>query len=307
MDEIKTKITNLFSLKVLLNKQMKSSNLICLKQEEIRTLQNALLAMYRDIVAVCEQYDIKPILQGGTLLGKVRHEGFIPWDDDLDIGMARNDYEKFKTIFQKELSEKYILTAPNSQYPAVARFIQIFKKESYYESFAHRKNVPKMLYIDVFPIDYVPNFRIFRFFKGYYSNFLMLLAGCAEYKQNIEPHVKELGNTAFTVKINLFVHSFLGGIASIKSLSKWYDSIDSAINYSKVSDICTSGTGRKHYIGECVAKDVFFPLKETTFYGAKAWMPNKSDEYLKNLYGNNYMQIPSEEKRENHFIKGFKV
>lgn len=301
------RISELFSLKQVLNEMYNSGEMHCLTQKETEQIQQVLLKMYRDIVNACEKYNIKPILQGGTLLGKIRHDGFIPWDDDLDIGMSRKDYENFKHIYQKELSDRYILTAPNSPYPAAARFIQIFKRDTFYETFAHRKNVPKNLYIDIFPIDYVPDSKLVRVAKGYFSNMVMFLAGCLEYKQNLEPHIKKLGDANAIAKINYSIRSILGTAVSFWSLPKWYDAVDSAIRCQKKGRLCTSGTGRKHYLGECVPAEVFFPLRETNFCGVRAWMPQCPETYLINLYGKSYMKVPPSEKREHHFVKGIKI
>mgnify|MGYP000934529859 FL=1 len=71
--------------------------------------------MYSDILRVCEKYNIRVMLGGGSALGAVRHGGFIPWDDDLDLIMPREDYNKFISVFDKELSDLYEITSPNSK------------------------------------------------------------------------------------------------------------------------------------------------------------------------------------------------
>ena len=73
----------------------------------LRKVQLELLAMLKDIDQVCSKYQIAYFLDSGTLLGAIRHQGFIPWDDDLDIGMLRSDYDRFSAIAQKELGDSY--------------------------------------------------------------------------------------------------------------------------------------------------------------------------------------------------------
>ena len=77
-----------------------SDILIELDGETRTRLQGVLLEMYQDILQVCSRYDITPFLIAGSALGAIRHEGFIPWDDDLDIGMTRDDYERFISVFE---------------------------------------------------------------------------------------------------------------------------------------------------------------------------------------------------------------
>ena len=78
-------------------------------------MKQCLLEMYSDILRVCEKYNIRVMLGGGSALGAVRHGGFIPWDDDLDLIMPREDYNKFISVFDKELSDLYEITSPNSK------------------------------------------------------------------------------------------------------------------------------------------------------------------------------------------------
>ncbi len=72
-------------------------------------MQKSILFMYKDLLQACRLHNITPYLIGGSALGAVRHQGFIPWDDDIDVGMTRVDYDHFVDIFYKELSDKYIL------------------------------------------------------------------------------------------------------------------------------------------------------------------------------------------------------
>ena len=70
-----------------------------------KKLQSVLLDMLRDVLRVCSDYNIDVFLLGGTALGAVRHKGFIPWDDDIDIGMTREAYVRFKKIFEETLAK----------------------------------------------------------------------------------------------------------------------------------------------------------------------------------------------------------
>ena len=87
--------------------ESKADNLYELTEEDIKRMHEVLLEMYDDLFEVCEKNSIKMLASGGTALGTIRHQGFIPWDDDMDLHFSRSDYETFIKIFEKELGEKY--------------------------------------------------------------------------------------------------------------------------------------------------------------------------------------------------------
>ena len=292
-----------FSLKQVFNDlEKENSHIRKLSQQEIENLQKILLDIYDDIFEVCKKCDIRPFLQGGTLLGYIRHNGFIPWDDDLDIGMLREDYEKFKKIFNQELAEKYVLMGPGCKDGATNRFIQVFKKNTVFSTAVMADEAPHMISIDIFPIDYAPNEKWKQKLKGTYCNLLMLFTSCVEFRKCLNNALKERMLRSTRGKINLTIRMFFGKLFSFRSLEKWYQKVDKSIQINKKTDFVTSATGRKHYLGEIIAADSMVPLKKTKFCGLDAWIPAKPDDYLRNLYGDTYMEIPPESKRESHFI-----
>ena len=98
----------MLSKKKILNEAANSGSVRPLSEDERKNLKKTLLYMTAEIDAVCRKYDIKMFLVGGSLLGAIRHGGFIPWDDDVDFGMTREDYEKFISIFDQELGEQTV-------------------------------------------------------------------------------------------------------------------------------------------------------------------------------------------------------
>ena len=90
-------------------KQIDSEGLIEVSGERLCALQEVLLRMLGDLDRVCAKHDIPYTLGGGSCLGAVRHHGFIPWDDDLDINMTRDSYRRFIDVYESELKDRYWL------------------------------------------------------------------------------------------------------------------------------------------------------------------------------------------------------
>ena len=81
-------------------------------QEKLNQIQAANLKMLKEIDRICRKHDISYRLDSGTLIGAVRHKGFIPWDDDADIIMRRNDWERFREVAPAELPDSMELMTP---------------------------------------------------------------------------------------------------------------------------------------------------------------------------------------------------
>ena len=138
----------------------------CKDEYGILHLQNIILNIMQDIDLICKKNDIQYYIIGGTALGAVRHGGFIPWDDDLDIAMTRDNYEKFCKIFREQSDKnKYYFQESLvdwSGYYSKVRLLGTYLGEVEFE-----RNIPKAkrgIFIDIFPLDKVPNKRISQLF-----------------------------------------------------------------------------------------------------------------------------------------------
>ena len=123
---------------------------------EMKRIWAVLLDMYLSFAEVCEKYGLKYFVIGGTLLGAIRHEGFIPWDDDLDVGMMREDYEKFLRIASNEFQEPLFFQTPYTDDGYFVSWVKIRNSSTTGLSRAtcHRR-FNQGLYLDIFPIDYI--------------------------------------------------------------------------------------------------------------------------------------------------------
>ena len=275
-----------------------------LSGQDLKLLQDTLLEMLLDVLTVCQQHKINVFLLGGTALGAIRHEGFIPWDDDIDIGMPRDDYKRFIPVFEKKLSDRYILNAPNYSEKVLARFPKILKKDSFLDlGMTEDKSLCKV-FLDVFVADAVPDNALLRTWKGVQCNFLEFIAGQVAYYEFLDEVWTQQFRT--DAKWSFLFRRIIGWLFSFRSSTKWYDSIDRVIQYPKETTLWGLPTGSRHYFGEVFLKNVFLPTGSGVFYGHEVPMINKADIYLKNLYGD-YMQIPPPEKRQKHFVRELKL
>ena len=278
-----------------------------LTQIEHDQLKECLLDMLRDFIRICEKYSLCYMLGGGSALGAIRHKGFIPWDDDLDIMMPREDYNKFIKVFKQEMSEQYYLYVPNSEYDVSNTFMKIVKKDT---NIIDIYNVKAPFYqgvwLDIFPIENTPSNKNIRKLKGVFLDIIAFIAVSVYMYKFRNPFMKNQFNRNSKQKIVYKSRLLIGALFGVIDYKTWYNQYDKIAQTNKEGNIWTIPTGRKHYSGETQEKSVFIPTQKSVFEGVEVNLPNDVDGYLKNLYGD-YMKIPPVEKRERHFIIDFKI
>lgn len=279
-----------------------------LTEQESQSLKEALLDIYKDVDALCKHHGLTMMLGGGSCLGTVRHKGFIPWDDDLDIMMPREDYECLISCIEAgELGDSYEYTYPQRKKDSKGPFLKIYKKGTLnVELIGEGGNFPKGIFLDVFPMDYAPKSIFVRKLKGFIADGLQFMGILTTYAQF---STKELdGFMALDDELNkrYKTKKRIGKIVSIIPHRKWVYWFDRFVASKKNTGYLGIPTGRKYYFNEVLGKETFLPTSQAEFEGLMVQIPGDYDKYLTNLY-HDYMQLPPEEKRERHFVKLFKL
>ena len=127
-----------------------------MNETTLRMLQREELNMAKAVLSICEKHDIEVFALGGTLLGAVRHEGFIPWDDDLDLGMKREDYERFLKVAPKELNAPYSLHTCYNDKNFLYPYARVQNADYGLQRDYTTSKTVQDLWVDVFPLDGVP-------------------------------------------------------------------------------------------------------------------------------------------------------
>lgn len=279
---------------------------ICIEGDNLVKLQKCLLYMLKDIDSFFENNGLRYCISGGTLLGKIRHNGFIPWDDDLDIIMPREDYDKLKQVFEKsndDFCRKYDFYGPGYSKGAIVRFGKIYKNDSILESIIRKDNTINKVFIDIFPMDYVPDNNVMMYIRGILTLAIISIINCVEVAVNGKKDF--ISDFGLQFKINRAIRKFVGFFFSFYPLENWYNLLDKVsrnTSLNKESKRVTFPTGALFYLGEIIPAEVYYPFKRTDFCGVSTWIPNQPEKYLENRYGD-WKKIPELKDRESHYVR----
>lgn len=267
--------------------------------QNLQKLHCVLFEMLRDFKKVCNKYGIKYMLSGGSVLGAVRHKGFIPWDDDIDIMITRREYERFAKVLSSEFPDKYLLVEPLSK-NYFFKMPKMFLKNSKYTELA-LAGTPDyhMIFLDLFIIEYVPNNIVLRKVKGFIYDFAYKASSvCIDYLYPSQPIVDKMTTPELQdyYSVRRRLGAFFSHVGGIKLYLKIADKVARSTRKSGWMGI-PSGIS---YDREVFRSTLFEEVTDAEFEGELFPIPKDYDLYLSNLYGNDYMSVPEKNKRQTH-------
>lgn len=261
-----------------------------LTSDEIKKIELNLLCQFAHY---CDQNNLRYYLGGGTLLGAIRHKGFIPWDDDIDIIMPRSDYNRF---LNKNRIENIFSMGTIENQSANIPFIKLFDPSTYIKQKYNKCVHMEHLWIDIFPLDGLPESKVHLFFCYKISRLLRKMLT-----------LSEANYTHGTSFIKIIGKIFLYPVSRLVGAYRWASWLN---QFSQ-----RYGFDNSYYIGglawgygpqERMIKTEFVPYVDVCFEGYYFHAPQCWNKYLTNLYGD-YMKLPPKNKRLNHSVSAWKL
>lgn len=268
---------------------------------KILIIQTIALDALKEIQRICRQNDIKFYLRGGSVMGAIKYNGFVPWDDDTDISVPRPDYDRFIEVFSSHWSDKYWLATYRNGDAIHSYFPRLLLREEYREKMnLEPNNHLGLTILDVLPLDGVPGSGLGRTIFNYTVMYYRLLGAVhtVRYKDTISQHKgarKAIIN--FLYKLN---------IQRLYTQEWTYERLDKIYRQQDFNSALWLGT----ITGSSVEKEIFqrevfgdgilHKFEDTEFR-----IPAMSDDYLKQIYGRDYLtEIPNVKK--SHQMKNAK-
>lgn len=266
-----------------------------LTPDEFRRMQLLELDMLCEIDRVCRKHNIKYALYGGSLLGAIRHKGYIPWDDDADIAMLREEYEKFKEVahemdpsicyFQDNTNDQHYRWGYGKVRRTGTKYIRVGQE--------HLK-CKTGVFVDIFPFDDIPMCTLGQMIQDFHCYFLRKTT----WSEVGRVHTRGLKKLWFTLLSKIPIRWVFNQLNFYHKRSKNHTP-------NKVRCLLFTAPGKLYYKSESIKdrygipKEWLLNLEEYDFEGKKLFGIKEYDAFLKFTY-RNYMQLPPIEKRIQH-------
>ncbi len=278
-----------------------------MSEQELKKVQQVLLGIADDVKIVCQENQIFYMLGGGTALGAVRHKGFIPWDDDMDINMFHKDLEMFAKEMERRFPGKYYIQIPGKTKGYFSTFAQIHKKGTVFQEVKSQKEEESGIKLDIFPIENTYGCAAARKIHGMGCDAAHLLLSGYRFwlrRKELKEISRELpqARKVFFIKRMLSLPLLVAPALWNRMFHKWF-----GMCKSQNSPYVVIPSGRNHFFGELYERARCCQVEELPFEGRMFPVTKDIREYMERLYGKDYMKIPPEQERERHMIYKLKV
>ena len=267
----------------------------------LRELQLCELELVKAVLSICETHHLTVFMMGGTFLGAVRHQGFIPWDDDVDLGMSRSDYETFLQVAPQELPQGYVLrhfaADPDMPYyPA-----QVVDPSFEILDTSAQISKTRSAWIDLFPLDGMPKSKVGCFFHKYRLLYLRMMLKFSQFSQVVAVNLAHRPlheRILIAAGKHLHLESRLNTqkrMALIdKSLKKYpYEGARQVVNFMGA-----------YKFREMFPKSIYDSLAEYPFETLSLSAPADYDTVLRQMYGDYMTPPPKDEQNKHRYRKG---
>lgn len=250
---------------------------------ELEHLQSVILSITKDIEELCKSNSIEYYLSGGSCIGAIRHKGFIPWDDDLDIMMTRENYVKFLKVCREQLDRsKYYVQEGKKDWPL--DFSKIRLKGTYLHEPEDEYATKEMhgIYVDVFALDNVPDSNLLARIQYFLAKYYL----CYQLGQR---HYK---NASLKKKLMIM----LSAPMKIGALRKWVVNFIESFNQKETKRLALFCANTR-FNTAIASRDIYGKPQYVEFEDTQLPIPENYHEYLTQAYGD-YMQLPPIEDRQ---------
>ena len=264
-------------------------------EKELGMIQKIELDALKEFIRVCCLLKVNYFMVGGSALGAIRHHGFIPWDDDIDVAMLRSDYEVFIKRAPALLKSNYYLQTPynNKKNPYFYSKLRV-NGTKFVEYCNHKLDIHHGVYIDIFPFDEIPddeseNIRLFNKIQRYIKLF--------QYHQSpdVSTPPKSFSQLIFSI-----VRRCLHNVIQIIPRSYLIRTLDKEMKrYNGTGQFLISCYNYPYRKKEVFKQSEIFPLVITKFEDIQVNIAKCWDFNLRSHYGN-YMELPPEDQRYGH-------
>lgn len=262
---------------------------------ELNKLHSLQIMLMEEIKRICDLNCIKYSLTGGSLIGAIRHKGFIPWDDDMDVAMLREDYNIFLVACKTQLDPKFEIQTMDSDENYFYGFAKILLKDTHLVQYCHEKTKQKKgIYVDIFPLDTVPEDEKKKK-KHKITNYLLIKMLSRKGRVEVEDK--------YSLKKHIAFHAIdvLNIFFSMPYLKRKLQENMTRYSNEKSCYVCNL-CGYYGYDKETTYKAYFEKTINLPFENTEFAVIERYDDFLKHIYGD-YMQLPPENKRHTHGFK----